>query len=54
MHMVSVPPIIILTTKLLWPHSERAAIRTAFNVGENEVHELMPGHALIVDDRWEL
>ncbi|HVF96539.1 MAG TPA: hypothetical protein VM871_04430 [Flavisolibacter sp.] len=28
--------------------SERAAIRTAFNVGENEVQELMPGHALIV------
>ncbi len=28
--------------------SERAAIRTAFNVGENEVHELMPGCALIV------
>ena len=29
--------------------SERAAIRTAFNVGENEVKELMPGTALIVD-----
>lgn len=29
--------------------SERAAIRTAFNVGENEVQELMPGTALIVD-----
>lgn len=29
--------------------SERAAIRTAFNVGENEVKELMPGQALIVD-----
>jgi amidophosphoribosyltransferase len=28
--------------------SERAAIRTSFNVGENEVQELMPGHALIV------
>ncbi len=28
--------------------SERAAIRTTFNVGENEVLELMPGHALIV------
>lgn len=28
--------------------SERAAIRTAFNVGENEVLELMPGQALIV------
>ena len=30
--------------------SERAAIRTAFNVGENEVQELMPGQALIVDN----
>ena len=29
--------------------SERAAIRTAFNVGENEVQELMPGCALVVD-----
>ena len=28
--------------------SERAAIRTTFNVGENEVLELMPGNALIV------
>src|SRR6185436_14830742 len=27
--------------------SERAAIRTAFNVGENEVQELMPGMALV-------
>ncbi len=30
--------------------SERAAIRTTFNVGENEVLELMPGNALLVDD----
>jgi amidophosphoribosyltransferase len=30
--------------------SERAAIRTAFNVGENEVLELLPGKALIVDN----
>lgn len=30
--------------------SERAAIRTAFNVGENEVKELMPGCALIVNE----
>ncbi len=29
--------------------SERAAIRTALNVGENEVMELMPGNAVIVD-----
>ena len=30
--------------------SERASIRTTFNVGENEVKELMPGMALIVDE----
>lgn len=30
--------------------SERAAIRTAFNVGENEVLELMPGKAIIIDE----
>ncbi len=29
--------------------SERAAIRTTFNVGENEVLELMPGNALLID-----
>ena len=29
--------------------SERAAIRTAFNVGENEVKELMPGFGLLID-----
>jgi len=34
--------------------SERAAIRTAFNVGENEVRELMPGQALIVDENNEI
>ena len=31
--------------------SERAAIRTAFNVAENEVLELMPGCALLIDDK---
>lgn len=31
--------------------SERSAIRTAFNVGENQVQELMPANALIVDDK---
>lgn len=31
--------------------SERASIRTTFNVGENEVKELMPGKALIVDEK---
>ena len=34
--------------------SERAAIRTAFNVGENEVKELMPGHALIVFENGDI
>jgi amidophosphoribosyltransferase len=34
--------------------SERAAIRTTFNVGENEVKELMPGQALIVDEDGQI
>jgi amidophosphoribosyltransferase len=34
--------------------SERAAIRTAFNVGENEVKELMPGQALVVLEKGEI
>jgi amidophosphoribosyltransferase len=34
--------------------SERAAIRTTFNVGENEVQELMPGQALIVNEKGEI
>ncbi|HVF80882.1 MAG TPA: hypothetical protein VM884_03070, partial [Flavisolibacter sp.] len=34
--------------------SERAAIRTAFNVGENEVQELMPGQALIVAENGDV
>ncbi len=34
--------------------SERAAIRTTFNVGENEVKELMPGHGLIVTNTGEI
>lgn len=33
--------------------SERAAIRTTFNVGENEVKELMPGNALMVNANGE-
>src|SRR5256714_5668564 len=33
--------------------SERAAIRTSFNVGENEVLELMPGKALIINSDGE-
>jgi amidophosphoribosyltransferase len=36
--------------------SERAAIRTVFNVGENEVLELMPGKGLIIpaDGSWSV
>lgn len=34
--------------------SERAAIRTAFNVGENEVKELMPGKALLILENGEI
>jgi amidophosphoribosyltransferase len=34
--------------------SERAAIRTAFNVAEDEVKELMPGQALIVNETGEI
>jgi amidophosphoribosyltransferase len=34
--------------------SERAAIRTTFNVAENEVRELMPGQALIVNEKGEM
>ena len=33
--------------------SERAAIRTALDVGENEVNELLPGNALIVNAEGE-
>ncbi|MEO8414611.1 MAG: amidophosphoribosyltransferase [Ginsengibacter sp.] len=36
-----------VTDEVIVAASERAAIRTAFNVGENEVRELMPGNALI-------
>ena len=34
--------------------SERAAIRTTFNVNENQVKELMPGEALIVDEHGSI
>jgi amidophosphoribosyltransferase len=34
--------------------SERAAIRTTFNVGENEVQELMPGQVLIVNEAGDI
>ncbi len=36
-----------LNDEVIVAASERAAIRTTFNVGENEVKELMPGNALV-------
>jgi amidophosphoribosyltransferase len=34
--------------------SERAAIRTAFNLDEDDVKELPPGHALIINEKGEI
>ena len=42
------PSYYYITNDVIVAASERAAIRTAFNVGENEVMELLPGNALIV------
>ena len=42
------PSYYCITDEIIVAASERAAIRTSFNVGENEVLELMPGQALIV------
>jgi amidophosphoribosyltransferase len=42
------PAYYYITDELVVAASERAAIRTAFNVGENEVIELPAGHALII------
>lgn len=39
-----------ISDEMIVAASERAAIRTSFNVGENEVQELMPGTALIIDE----
>ena len=44
------PAYYYINNEVIVAASERAAIRTTFNVGENEVQELMPGTALIVDD----
>ena len=41
------PAYYYITDEVIVAASERAAIRTAFNVAENEVKELMPGTALI-------
>jgi len=43
------PSYYYISDEVIVAASERAAIRTVFNVGENEVQELMPGNALIVD-----
>jgi amidophosphoribosyltransferase len=42
------PSYYYISDDLIVAASERAAIRTTFNVGENEVQELMPGQALII------
>lgn len=42
------PAYYYITDELIVAASERAAIRTAFNVGENEVIELPAGYALII------
>ena len=42
-----------ITDEVIVAASERAAIRTTFNVGENEVKELMPGTALIVKENGD-
>jgi amidophosphoribosyltransferase len=42
------PSYYYITDDVIVAASERAAIRTTFNVGEDEVKELMPGQALIV------
>lgn len=42
------PSYYYITEDVIVAASERAAIRTTFHVGENDVKELMPGQALIV------
>ncbi|MEO6914678.1 MAG: amidophosphoribosyltransferase [Chitinophagaceae bacterium] len=42
------PSYYTITDDLIVAASERAAIRTTFNIGEHDVLELMPGQALIV------
>ena len=43
------PAYYYINNEVIVSASERAAIRTTFNVAENEVLELLPGKALIVD-----
>ncbi len=47
------PSYYYINNEVIVAASERAAIRTAFNAEENEVKELMPGHALIVNELGE-
>lgn len=42
------PSYYYINDEMIVAASERSAIRTTFNVGENEVKELMPGNAIIV------
>jgi amidophosphoribosyltransferase len=42
------PAYYYINNEVIVAASERAAIRTSFNVGENEVKELMPGQALVI------
>ena len=42
------PSYYYINEEIIVAASERSAIRTTFNVGENEVKELMPGNAIIV------
>lgn len=50
------PSYYYISDEVIVAASERSAIRTSFNVGENEVRELMPGQALIVkaDGTWSI
>jgi len=50
------PSYYYINNEVIVAASERSAIRTSFNIGENEVKELMPGQALIVksDGTWNI
>lgn len=48
------PSYYYISEDLVVAASERAAIRTAFNVGENEVKELMPGQVMLVRANGEV
>ena len=47
------PAYYFIDDEIIVAASERAAIRTALDVGENEVNELLPGNALIVNAEGE-